>query len=429
LVAYYTAAEPGGGGTAGLRDALREKLPAHLVPSAFVALESIPRTPNGKIDRAALPPPDRDGTSADGEPLAPRDDLEAALVAIWADTLGVGRLGIRDDFFAAGGDSLLAVRLLARIAQDRRIGADVPLAALLESPTVEALARRMREASAATNGQASRRFAHLVPVQPGHGGPPLFCVHGAGGNVLNMRAIADHMGARWAFWGIQARGVDGVTEPHARIEAMAAAYLDEVRAVQPRGPYFLSGYCGGGLVAFEMARSLQALGERVALLALVDTYRPGSVPQHGRWRRAVHVGRRGGMRGLAARGLAWITRTWDTLAQQLRVAFHRLRRSPIPHTLRDFWLTASFMRSAAAYRPGVFRGRLTVLRAADGLPRLAQAGRHLGWSGHASEGVEVYDVPGGHDTMATEPHVAVLGSTLAERMSAATADGPAPRSK
>ena len=317
----------------------------------------------------------------------------------------------------------MAVRLLARV--EREIGTNVPLAALLESPTIEGLAHRIRGAEAPvsevrrdSNEVRPTRFEHLVVVQPGTPGthaPPLVCVHGAGGQVLNMTAIARHLGADRAFYGMQARGVDGVSEPYGTIEEMALAYLAELRARQPHGPYYLSGYCGGGIVAFEMARLVQQLGETVASLVLIDTYRPGSVPRAGRMERLARVAD-DGLGSFPKRATQWAGRHREDIRRRAQIAYHRLQREPVPHELRDAWLTWSFLRAAEQFRPQAVEGRLTVLRASELDPLLAGAPDDLGWGGLASEGVEVLDIPGNHDTLVREPHVAVLASTLRLRL-------------
>jgi amino acid adenylation domain-containing protein len=426
LVAYYVPAVSEVG-TAELREAVGRVLPGYMMPSAFVALDALPRTPNGKLDRAALP--ELDATTVGAEPVAPRDPLEQELVAIWEDVLGTTRLGVRDDFFAVGGHSLLAVRLMARIERTYEI--TMPLATLLERPTVEALAAHIRELRLAprpceASPEALRgSFAHLVAIQSGCR-PPLFCVHGAGGNVLNMRAIAQSIGPGRAFFALQGRGLNGRDMPFDRIEPMAAAYLRELAVVQPRGPYFLSGYCGGGLVAFEMARMLQERNEPVALLALIDTYRPGAIRTpallHRVW---AGLGTRG-VRYVVSRAGVWAKREAGDLMGRARIQITQWRGRAVPHELRDDWLTQSFFRAAVEYRPGIYRGTLTVLRAVDAHPWLLGAGRDLGWGSFATGGVSVVDIPGNHDTIAVEPNLGALGAALRDCMVAAGAGDGTP---
>jgi len=421
LVAYYVA-DTSTPGAPELRERLRTKLPPYMVPGAFVAVDALPKTPNGKIDRAALPAP-KPSDVADDAPTMPRDLLEVALVRLWEEILAVNAPSIRADFFSLGGHSLLAVRLLARVVQEFDV--DLPLRALLDSPTIESLATRIR-ASRMDVPSGSARFAHLVPIHGDGSGPPLVCVHGAGGHVLNMSAVAKHARLARPFVAFEARGTDGTTEPFTRIEEMATAYLRELRLVQPRGPYYLSGYCGGGLVAFEMATALQRMGEEVALLTLIDTYRPGSVFTR-RYRRLMRRISAFGPRYLVDNARAALARGAGDIARRLAISYHRMSGQPLPHHLRDPWLTSAFLKAARLYRPGVFRGRLTILRATDVDSDLLDAEPDLGWRGFCSAGLDVHDIPGSHQALLEEPNVVVLGAVLNACVSQANASAPLPQ--
>src|SRR5439155_1105218 len=190
------------------------------------------------------------------------------LAQLWEEVLAVRPVGVRDDFFALGGHSLAAAQLFSRI--ERRFGKRLALATLTYAPTVEQLARVIRNGSDVP-------ASCLVPIQARGEQPPFFCVHGFGGGVIGYGALAQQLGPERPFFGLQARGVDGEAEPDDSIPAMAARYMEALRAVQPRGPYRLGGYCFGGVVAYEMACQLQAQGERVALLAVLAGYAPASV--------------------------------------------------------------------------------------------------------------------------------------------------------
>ncbi|HET9209115.1 MAG TPA: amino acid adenylation domain-containing protein, partial [Thermoanaerobaculia bacterium] len=260
LVAYVT----GEADTAALRQALRDKLPDFMLPSAIVALPALPLTPNGKVDRKALPEPD--SGPAPGF-VAPRTAVEEVLAEIWAELLGIAHIGIHDNFFERGGHSLLAVLLMARI--EKRLGTTLPLAALFSAPTLEALA-----ALAETSGghQAGRKGrGALVAIKPEGNQGPFFCVHPVGGNVLCYLDLARHLAPDQPFYALQ---TPDDRPPAKSIEEMAARYLAEVRRVQPQGPYRLGGWSMGGLVAFEMARQLTAEGQKTELLALIDTLPP-----------------------------------------------------------------------------------------------------------------------------------------------------------
>ncbi|HEU4322707.1 MAG TPA: alpha/beta fold hydrolase, partial [Roseiflexaceae bacterium] len=176
--------------------------------------------------------------------------------------------GVRDSFFSLGGTSLLAVRLMARIQE--RWDHDLPLATIFEHPTVERLAGLVRQQV------APQAWSALVRLQGGAARPPLFLMHAVGGNVLDYAALLPHLDDDQPVYGLQSRGLYGDESPHTTIEAMAADYLDEIRAVQPHGPYALGGYSMGGLIALEIANQLRAKGETVALLALLDTIPPAA---------------------------------------------------------------------------------------------------------------------------------------------------------
>ena len=245
-----------------LRRFLKDKLPESMVPAVVVLLEALPVTPNGKVDRRALPAPDRSRPELEKAFVAPRDDLELQLAHIWEEVLGVRPVGARDNFFELGGHSLLAVRLFALI--EKRLGKTLPLTTVFQGATVEHLAGILRQQP--TPGPQSS----LVAIQPGGSKRPLFLVHPAGGHVFPYIHLAQFLGPDQPCYGLQARGVEDGQDPHTRIEDMAAYYIQALQTVQPTGPYLLGGWSMGGVVAFEMAQQLHAQGQRVALLVLLD---------------------------------------------------------------------------------------------------------------------------------------------------------------
>ena len=264
LVAYVV---PAGEGVAAadLRRHLASTLPDHMVPAAFVALDALPLTPNGKVDRRELPAPEGARLDASREYVAPRTPDEAALCAVWAEALGLERVGVRDNFFELGGDSILSIRV---IALAKRHGLALEPKQLFEHQTVEALARSARERPA----QAPRS---LVTLRGGGARPPFFCVHPAGGGVGCYLPLVQALPPDQPFQALQAAGVDDDVPPRRDVAEMARAYVREVRAAQPTGPYHLGGWSFGALVALEMARELRAQGEEVRLLALLDPAPPG----------------------------------------------------------------------------------------------------------------------------------------------------------
>jgi amino acid adenylation domain-containing protein len=239
-------------------------LPEYMVPDDFVIMEIIPITPNGKIDRKALPKPDYSHIQRSGEFVAPRTSNEKQVADIWQELMGLENISIFDNFFELGGRSLVAVQIMARL--EKETGKRLPLATLFEYSTVEKLAARLEvDATSIT-------WESLVPIKPGGSKMPLYIVHGAGLNVLLFNALAMNMDAEQPVYGLQAKGLNGIDEPLDVMEDIAANYIAEIVAKNPDGPYALAGYSLGGIIAYEMAKQLMAAGKEVKMLAMFDTY-------------------------------------------------------------------------------------------------------------------------------------------------------------
>nr|VFK09968.1 MAG: amino acid adenylation domain-containing protein [Candidatus Kentron sp. FM] len=253
-----------------LRAHLREQLPEWMVPSVFVFVDALPLTPSGKIDRRVLPEPSAGEFGTEGKYIAPHDSVEDALCRVFVEVLDAERAGIHDNFFDLGGHSLLAIRMLSLIRE--RLGVELPLRVLFEHASPAELAMAVRE-------QEEWQPAILFPLKTGpskssNPKPPLFCIHPVGGGALCYRELASHLDEDQPVYGIQAVGFEGEVDPLTSIEAMAMRYVEEVTALYPEGPCHLYGWSFGGVVAFEMARLLQAAGREVGLLALADTVHP-----------------------------------------------------------------------------------------------------------------------------------------------------------
>ncbi|MDP9079365.1 MAG: non-ribosomal peptide synthetase [Bacteroidota bacterium] len=247
------------------QQALLAELPEYMVPDDFVIVTAIPITPNGKIDRKALPKPDYNLiVSRLGEYLAPRTEIEQQVAEIWQEVMGLEKISVLDNFFDLGGRSLLAVQIMARI--EKLTGKRLPLAALFDHSTIEKL-------SIVINADSkSITWDSLVPIKPKGSKMPIYIVHGAGLNVLLFNALAMNMDAEQPVYGLQARGLNGVDEPLDVMEEIAANYITEIINQNPTGPYALAGYSLGGTIAYEMAHQLIAMGKEVKMLAVFDTY-------------------------------------------------------------------------------------------------------------------------------------------------------------
>lgn len=416
IVAYVVLASPETK-TDDLRLYLREKLPEYMHPSHIIPLAEFPLLPNGKIDRKALPSPDSVRKGAGGKGAIPRDNLELALVRIWEEVLNLSPVGVTDDFFGLGGHSLLAVKLMSRIQQafERKL----PLELLFSHPTVETLARELRRE---TNAAAA--WSALVPLRPAksNGKPPLFCVHPAGGRVLCYVKLSQALGEDQPLYGLQARGLELGQQPYADIEEMAAAYREALKKAQPEGPYQILGWSGGGIVAFEIARQLQAAGDEVALLALVDAYAPSALPEHLTRQDEAQLFK------------ALLTEEIPSVSlDELRAFTHEellayvtkrlIEADIIPPDFgveevgRFFEVYKTNCRLAHSPVRSAYRGKIRLFRAREEealQQRYTPGDPSLGWAGCATEGAGILTVPGNHNTMMEDPHVAVFAEELKE---------------
>jgi aspartate racemase len=389
LIAYFVPGKesPKSGG---LRSFLKQKLPDFMVPSAFVMLEAMPLTPNGKVDRKVLPPPQPDEIASDERLVEPKDALESQLVKVWEAVLDKQPIGVRQNFFELGGHSLLAVRLMHRIEQ--AFGKRLPIATLLQAPTVEELANMLRRKG------WSPSWSCLVPIQPNGSKPPLFCIHGAGGTVIVYRELGQHLGPDQPIYGLQAQGLDGQQPCFTRVEDMATHYLNEIRSIQPQGPYFIGGLSFGGTVAYEMAQQLTAQGEAVGMLFMFDTF-PGKYESASSllvklW----HMPKRD--------QFDYIKRK---LRRHLQTLGKRLNRFFLPRALRN--VRAGINEAGMQYIMHPYIGPMTLFRASEKSLRGARD-PYAGWKGFAKGGLEVYEIPGGHVSILAEPQVQVLAKHL-----------------
>ena len=389
LVAYLVLQQKADASAARFRSLLRQQLPEYMVPSAFVFLDSMPMTPNGKINRQGLPEPEFDVASA--ETAVAEDALQWQLSRIWQEVLGKKQIGIRDNFFDLGGHSLLAARLMHKIGQE--LGKTLPLAMLFEAPTIEQLA------DALSQDGWSRYWSSLVPIQPSGSQPPFFCVHGVGGNVIGLRELGQCMGPDYPFYGLQSQGLDGTRPCQKTIEEMALHYIHEIRSVQPNGPYFLGGFSFGGLVAYEMAQQLRVGGEEVGLLVLFDTY-PGNLSAEDNSFLGV----------LLRLSLSNLFRDLPKVIEKRirrRLKWWRRRVQPALWDVRN--------SNTAAHNNYVLRpydGRAVLLRAEKKSLR-GSKDPHAAWHGLVAN-LAIHEIPGNHFDILVQPQV----NRLADRLKA-----------
>lgn len=312
---------------------------------------------------------------------------------------------------------MLALPLFVEI--EKTFSKNLTLATLFQAPTVEQLASIIREE------QSSAPWSSLVLLQPSGSKPPLFFSHGVGGNTLRNHILTRLLGSDRPLYGFQARGNDGIQNPRTRIEDMAASYIKEMQSVQPEGPYFLAGFCFGGLVAYEMAGQLQAQGQKVALLAMFDAFSPKLINQNdsktARHRflnyhlnNLAQVGFQGKITYVLGKIEERSNRTKQQILKKLkRIAcnFYISQGWTLPHSLRHFRLLETNSQASRNYVPRIYPGKVTLFRCTQQYPQFADKPL-LGWEDLAEGGVEVQEIDGFHDTMLREPTVRVLAEKL-----------------
>jgi thioesterase domain-containing protein len=419
LVAYV-AAERSRLNATEVRDFLKTKLPDYMLPSAIVVLEKFPLNSNGKIDRHALPEPIATrGDRGEKEFAGPRDTLEAQLVAIWERALGMQPISVTDNFFQIGGHSLMAVGVLCEI--ERIFGKNLPLATLLQTPTIEKMAAALRQED------WKSKWSLLVTIQPRGSRPPFFGVHARHGTVLFYSELVRWLGDEQPFYGLQAQGLDGGPIVHTSVEAIAKCYIAEMRKIQPHGPYFFGGHSAGGVVAFEIAQQLRVAGEQVALVVLFDTASAYSFAERIRLRLRALKHSSPGARLRCLTRSAWVkvrrhVTEWHKNAERPVGKVKHLNAIPVSAEQRGVYVEMAFVRAVNSYRPRAYPGRVTLFRAQHPGDDGYEHASDYGWSDYAQDGIDIYDVAGTHTTIFDRANVRALAEKLDACIRAALAE-------
>ncbi|MEA3187678.1 MAG: hypothetical protein QOD99_1508 [Chthoniobacter sp.] len=412
LIAYVVLHPGSQADAAELREFVKKELPDYMTPAAFVFLDRLPVTANGKLDRRALPAPEFGAAQSDY--VAPSSKTEHALAEIWEEVLKHSPVCVHDNFFEIGGHSLLALSLFARI--ESRLGRKLPLATLFNAPTIAELAHVID----ARDGAESH--SPVVAVQPRGTKPPFFCVHGADGGVLFYRDLGARFDTARPLYALEAPWLNSSAQAQDTIEEIAASYVREIRAIQPRGPYHLGGFSLGGVVAFEMAQQLAAAGERVGVLTLFDTFNPLIPPRRLTLLERVQLNRRlmAGMpwrkklTQLATRG-AQKSEIHKRMAEEavLQKEAEELAAAgnAVPTEMRHLLARSAHGRAMKAYVPKPYPGSMLLFTAQTMLEGY-HLGPTLGWDSLVRGELEICSVSGSHDTILKEPNVQAVCENL-----------------
>ena len=330
----------------------------------------------------------------------PIDDIERYLVELWGKLLNIKGISVTDNFFNMGGDSVLALDLFSHI--EKNFGKKLPLNTLTKSPTIRELACHLRDADKKDTWRSA------IALKSEGTKPPLYVVPGAGMDVIVFRELIEHWRGEHPFYGLQFRGVDGVSPVHTSIEDMAAYFVDDMLKVQPNGPYYIGGTSFGGTVAYEMAQQLIAQDRDIAMLALLDSFGPGYParrrdvslrqkcitclqslqPAGARDKPPTLVGIRDG-----------IIQKLDVMRSRMLVRYYKQRDMTIPGALRFFYLLDACYRARLKYTYQPYPGKITLFRAMSRpSPELFVDDPYNGWGSLAQAGIDVVDVPGYHNT-------------------------------
>ncbi|MEM9427118.1 MAG: beta-ketoacyl synthase N-terminal-like domain-containing protein [Pseudomonadota bacterium] len=422
-------------GAAAFLAALSIRTPQVLISSldlpglmAQVAKDAEPKTRGGQTFER----PDLDSAFVE-----PDGEIERRLAGFWSDLLGIEKIGADDNFFDLGGHSLIAVRLFAQVKSVFAV--DFPISILFEAPTIRKCAALIAERGIVAEGEdrpegaapmkkPERRFTHIVPMQQGDGGKktPFFLVAGMFGNVLNLRHLAHLVGTDRAVYGLQARGLLGGDKPHADLVEAARDYIAEMRQVQPKGPYMVGGFSGGGLTAYEIAQQLKDEGEDIATLIMLDTPLPRRQPLTQADKFHVHRLR------LMEEGPRYF---WDWAERRVRWEIQRRKAVQFERSTAEFHnkaIEAAFYQAISTYQVKPWSGPITLFRPKLDLRWEVRPGRWINsqrelvdeanyWRPYA-ENLKVHEVPGDHDSMVLEPNVRVLAKQMKNVIDSAEPD-------
>ena len=407
LVAYLVLQQPNST-IEQIRQFLQANLPNYMVPAAFVVLDEMPLNHNRKVDRRALPLPTAANIVSLKALVSPSNEWEQQLTEIWEAVLGVHPIGVTDRFIDLGGHSLLATQIVHRIEQTYQ--RKLPVIAFFQAPTIREQAILLQQDAIAVSS--------IVPIQPKGSKSPLFGIHVMGRGFEFYVPLAKHLGEDQPLYGLTSQMLDDEEMPPNDVRALATHYVQNLRTLQPNGPYQLVGISFGGVVAFEMAQQLYAQGQTVSLLGVLDTPAPGVRQEMSLRSRLFAYGSRF-LQLKPAQGLARVKRR--LLEKSLKKAggetvyrwVYRTIGRPFPPALEDIIYAQHNQAASGVYVPEIYPGQIVLFRAQDQeLSVTVESDPRLGWEDLTIAGLKVHDIPGDHLGILKEPNVRVLAQTL-----------------
>lgn len=382
------------------RNELAAQLPSFMVPHDFNIVEKLPTTLSGKIDRKALL---NYKSNKIVEYTEPRNETEKVVETIWKESLNRDKIDIFSNFFEIGGHSLIAVRVMNKIEQ--QTGKKLPLSALFEHSTIEQLAKLI-------DADIEIYSEFLVPIKPNGTKPPLFMVHGAGLNILNFKHVITHFDDDQPVYGIQGIGPNGYENWFESIEEMAACYIESIVKINPKGPYALSGFSFGGVVALEMARQLEKQGKKVSIIALLDSYVDSSYYYAPYWQKKllriydVNYRRFDYLMEMLTSWKAFKKRTKAKKDYILKTHFGKkdILTEQEALTLKEFTVASDMVNKIVdRYHLKPQNIEVDLFRAKDDLEYKLDS-THMGWKKAALKGVNIHNVPGNHLSIVDPPN-------------------------
>jgi amino acid adenylation domain-containing protein len=411
LVAYLECSGQSRFADTRLRSELITRIPHFMVPAQFIVMDSLPRTVSGKVDRRALPDPDQFRAQTAAEYVAPRTPIEKDLANIWAELLGIERVGIHEGFFALGANSLLATRLIAHIR--KHFGVNLPVAVLFTYGTIEELSKLLERE------KGDQSWSSLMPIQPEGSRLPFFWVHGDSSTVL----LPEYLGPDQTLYALEHQAHDGRPARYTQVETIAKHYLDEVREVRPKGPYLLGGYSFGAIVAFEMAQQLKREGEQVLLLFMLDppgtrieekpVVQPTFKEEFKRhWTELSHAGFRKRLDYLAPRIKDQIlgrTVQIRKYLEKLQRRYYLMAGRLLPVSMRSAYILDIYRKALPSYVPQSYPGRVLLCKSEKVL-----YGPSMNWLECCRGELSLYELEGKytHEDLRNEPCVAQWAQQL-----------------